>query len=121
MQKRILTHTASSTAKAKTLRKNMTVAEKKFWSLVRANKLGVHFRRQVPFGSYIVDFLCMEAKLVVELDGAQHYEPEAKEYDKHRDEYLQSNEFTVMRFTNKEFLTNTDGVMQYIWEFVKKK
>ncbi len=120
MRKRILTHTPSSTAKAKILRKNMTTAEKKFWSLVRANQLGVHFRRQVPFGPYILDFLCLSVKLAVELDGSQHFEKEAREYDKRRDEYLNAHGFTVMRFTNREFLTNTDGVMNYIDEFVKK-
>jgi len=120
MQKPLLKHTPSSIAKAKILRKNMTPAEKKFWSLVRANRLGVHFRRQVPFGPYILDFLCMQAKLIVELDGSQHYKKEAQEYDYHRDEYVRANGFTVMRFTNKEFLTNTDGVMSYIWEFISK-
>lgn len=120
MQKPLLIHSPSSTAKARILRKNMTPAEKIFWSLVRANRLGVHFRRQVPFGPYIIDFLCYSAKLVIELDGSQHFEKEAQEYDRSRDEFCRANGFTVMRFTNREFLSNTDGVMRYIWEYLKK-
>lgn len=94
----------------------MTNAEKKLWSLVRNNRLGVKFRRQVPFGPYVVDFFCFSAKLVVELDGSQHYSAEGKEYDFHRDEFLKAHGLTVLRFSNREFLTNQDGVCQAIQE-----
>jgi very-short-patch-repair endonuclease len=121
MGKRFFTSSQSSTAKARALRRMMTEAEKKFWSLVRDNRFGVKFRRQVPFGPYIVDFSCFSAKLVVELDGGQHYTREGREYDFHRDHFLQAHGVTVLRFSNKEFLLNQEGVMQVIWESVHKK
>lgn len=99
----------------------MTQAEKKFWSLVRNNRLGVKFRRQVPIGPYVVDFFCFSAKLVVELDGSQHYTVEGKEYDVHRDEFLKAHGIRVLRFSNKEFYVNQDRVMQTIFESVQNK
>ena len=99
----------------------MTDPERKFWSLVRNNRLGVKLRRQVPFGPYIVDFFCFSAKLVVELDGSQHHTLEGKEYDFHRDEFLKAHGMTVLRFSNKEFFVNRDGVLRVIWERVHKK
>jgi very-short-patch-repair endonuclease len=116
MGKRFITSSQSSIAKARALRCKMTVAEKKFWSLVRDNRFGVKFRRQVPFGPYIVDFFCFSAKLVVELDGSQHDEAEGKEFDFHRDQFLKAHGLTVLRFSNKEFLANQDGVCQVIQE-----
>ncbi len=116
MGQRFISSSRSSIAKARALRRRMTVAERKFWSLVRNNRLGVKFRRQVPFGPYIVDFFCFSAKLVVELDGSQHYRAEGKEYDFHRDQFLKSHGLTVLRFSNKEFLANQDGVCMVIQE-----
>jgi very-short-patch-repair endonuclease len=120
MGKLLITSSQSSTAKARALRRTMTEAERKFWSLVRNNHLGVKFRRQVPIGPYIVDFFCFSAKLAVELDGSQHYTEEGKEYDFHRDKFLQAQGVTVLRFSNREFLTNQDGVMQVIWEHAQR-
>jgi len=99
----------------------MTEPEKRLWALVRNNRFGVKFRRQVPIGPYIVDFFCFSAKLAVELDGSQHYTEEGKEYDFHRDQFLKAYGVTVLRFSNREFLENQDGVMQVIWESVHKK
>jgi very-short-patch-repair endonuclease len=121
MGKRFITSSQFSISKARALRQKMTVAERKFWSLVRGNRLGVKFRRQVPIGTYIVDFFCFSAKLVVELDGSQHYRAEGKEYDFHRDEYLGAHGLTVVRFSNKEFLANQDGVISVIRERVRDK
>jgi very-short-patch-repair endonuclease len=121
MGKRFITSSQSSIAKARLLRYSMTEAEKKFWALVRNNRFGVKFRRQVPIGPYIVDFFCFSAKLAVELDGSQHYTKEGKEYDFHRDQFLKAYGVTVLRFSNREFLENQDGVMQTIWERVNKK
>ena len=98
----------------------MTNAEKKFWAMVRNRRLGAKFRRQVPVGPYIVDFLCLSANLVVELDGEQHHTAEGKEYDFHRDQFLREQGLTVLRFSNFEFSANQDGVMLRIWEFVHK-
>lgn len=119
MVKRFITSSQSSIAKARALRRRMTIAEKKLWSLVRDNRFGVKFRRQVPFGPYIVDFFCFSAKLVVELDGSQHDRAEGKEYDFHRDQFLKAHGLTVLRFSNEEFLANQDGVCQVILEQVR--
>jgi very-short-patch-repair endonuclease len=75
----------------------------------------------VPIGPYIVDFFCFSAKLAVELDGSQHYTEDGKAYDFHRDQFLKAYDVTVLRFSNREFLENQDGVMQVIWESVHKK
>ena len=119
--KRFISSSQSSIAKARALRRRMTNAEKKLWSLVRNNRLGVKFRRQVPFGPYVVDFFCFFVKLVVELDGTQHYRAEGKEYDLHRNEYLEALGLTVLRFSNEEFLANQDGVINVIRGCVRDK
>lgn len=75
----------------------------------------------MPIGPYIVDFFCFSARLVVELDGSQHYTRKGKEHDFHRDEFLKMHGVTVIRFSNSEFLGNQDGVMKMIWKCVHKK
>ena len=90
---------------ARQLRKHMTVAEKKLWSALRNHNLGnLKFRRQVPLSEYIVDFLCHERKLVVEVDGSSH--ETQKEYDEEREQALRSEGYTIIRFTNEEVLNN---------------
>ena len=111
----------STIAKARALRRVMTPEEKKLWSHLRNNAFGVHFRKQVPFGPYIVDFFCIAAKLAVELDGDQHYTDEAKRYVEERDNYLRLHEMTVLRFRNRELKTNLDGVLTEIWEACKNE
>ena len=110
-------HTSKSTiAKARALRKRMTPEEKILWSHLRNKSFDIQFRKQVPFGPYILDFFCVTAKVAIELDGDQHYENDAKEYDAARDEYLREQGITILRFRNREVKTNLDGVMQVIWE-----
>jgi len=104
---------------ARKLRRNMTDAERKLWSLLRNNRLGVKFRRQVPYGPYILDFYCVKARLVVELDGSQHYTPEGKRRDAKRDAYLRSDGLEVLRFLNDEVLSNEERVEQVIYEKVQ--
>lgn len=99
----------------------MTEPERRLWVLVRNNRLGVKFRRQVPFGHYILDFFCFSAKLAVELDGRQHYTPEGKEYDRNRDAFLRMYGVNVLRFSNQEFMKNSEGVLEVIRECVQKK
>jgi very-short-patch-repair endonuclease len=120
MRDRILTHTASTTEKAKALRKRMTFPEQWLWLHVRANKMGVHFRRQVPFGPYIHDFFCVRQRIVIEIDGSQHQTDEAVEYDHHRDEYLRSFGFSVLRFSNKECLHDCISVLSKIKSVIAK-
>jgi very-short-patch-repair endonuclease len=104
---------------ARKLRRDMTDAERKLWSLLRNNRLGVKFRRQVPYGPYILDFYCVKARLVIELDGSQHYTPEGRKKDAVRDAYLRSDGLEVLRFTNYEMLSNEEGVEQVIYEKVQ--
>jgi very-short-patch-repair endonuclease len=106
-------------AKARALRRRMTPEEKILWSRLRCDSLGVRFRKQVPFGPYILDFLCLTKKVAIELDGNQHYKEEAIEYDKARDEYLRSYGITVLRFRNMELKQNLDGVLTVIWNACK--
>jgi very-short-patch-repair endonuclease len=99
----------------------MTEAERKLWSLLRRNQLGVRFRRQVPFGRYVVDFYCAEAKLVVELDGSQHYTHSGRQKDEKRDTYVRQTGQEVVRYPDTEFLQNENGVIQDIFEHVKAR
>ena len=98
---------------AKWLRTNQTDAECVFWYNVRARRLaGLKFRRQYPVGPFIADFVCLEAKLIVELDGGQHAVRQA--YDRSRDAFLESKGFRVLRVWNSDLLTNRDGVMEAV-------
>jgi very-short-patch-repair endonuclease len=90
----------------------MTDAERALWRLLRQRQIrGLRFRRQVPIDHYIVDFACLEARLVIEVDGGQHFESEA---DKRRDAYLHSQGFRVLRLWNNDVLLNPDGVHRVI-------
>lgn len=98
----------------------MTDAELRFWSRVRRKQVkGLQFYRQKNIGNYIVDFYCPSAKLIVEIDGGQHFSEEGSCNDVARDAYLMSLGFTVLRFTNSEVLRNTDGVIERVWEELK--
>ena len=103
----------SSTASAKEMRKNFTDAELKLWKRLR-NRLtdGEKFRRQQPIGKYIVDFVCQERKLVVEVDGGQHGEQIA--YDNERTAWLESEGYRVLRFWNNEVLEDVEIVLDVI-------
>lgn len=95
------------------LRTNSTNAEKHLWSLLRNRQLGGYkFRRQHPIPPYIVDFVCLEQHLVIELDGGQHTEAQA--YDAARTAALERLGYQVLRFWNNEFLENTQAVLEEI-------
>ncbi len=95
----------------------MTTHEQKLWYLLRDRRCrGEKFRRQLPIGPYIVDFCCVEKKLIVELDGGGHAGPEATAMDCLRDQFFQSNGFQVLRFWNNEVDNNLSGVYQRIVE-----
>ena len=92
----------------------MTDAERALWRLLRQRQInGLRFRRQVPIDHYIVDFACLEARLVIEVDGGQHFESET---DKRRDAYLHAQGFRVLRLWNNDVLSNPDGVHRVITE-----
>jgi very-short-patch-repair endonuclease len=104
--------------KARELRKNQTDAELAFWKLVRAKRLdGLKFRRQHPIQPYIVDFICPEKELIIELDGGQH--AEAIEYDEKRTRFLESKGYTVIRFWNDEVLNNIEGVYEVLTKHLR--
>ncbi len=104
------------------LRKNMTDAECLLWSRVRRKQIkGLQFYRQKPLGSYIVDFYCPAANLVVEIDGGQHYTDEGKAKDKRRDDDLAGLGLKVLRFSNVDVLKEIDAVLQVIWENVESQ
>jgi len=93
----------------------MTDAERLLWSKLRMKQLkGLMFSRQKPLGDYIADFYCHRARLVVEIDGGHHFSDEARDYDRMRDEYLESTGLTVLRFTNSEVMKNIAGVLEAI-------
>jgi len=94
------------------LRRNQTDAERAFWAKVRNKQFfGMKFFRQYSFGSYILDFYCPEKKLAVELDGGQHNQPEDREYDAVRTNYLNAHGVEVVRFWNNEVLGEMDAVL----------
>jgi len=94
----------------------MIDAERKLWSRLRGGQRGFYFRRQTPVGDYVVDFVCLKEKLVVELDGGQHHTDEGMERDRRREEFLRSQGLRVLRFSNIDVLKNTDGVVEKIVE-----
>jgi len=101
--------------RARSLRRDPTDAERTIWNAFRAHKLsGASFRRQTPIGPYVADFVCHAAKLVIELDGGQHFEQEHIKRDARRDEFLASKGYRVLRFNNHDAMTNRDGVLETI-------
>lgn len=95
--------------RAKSLRKKATDAERVLWRHLRNYQLGVKFRRQQPLGPYIVDFLCFEKHLIIEIDGGQHQEQVG--YDKIRTEWLNQQGFQVLRFWNNQVLNEIEAVL----------
>jgi very-short-patch-repair endonuclease len=91
------------------LRKNSTPAERKLWSRIRNDQLGVTFRRQHAVGSYIPDFCSPKSKLIIELDGSQHLEQE--EYDQERTKYFESAGYKVIRFWNNDVMNKIEEII----------
>ncbi len=94
----------------------MTKSETVLWQALRNEFRGIKFRRQHPIGDYIADFLCLTEKLVIEVDGAYHSEPQQQQEDLWRTEFLQDKGYKVIRFTNEEVNTNVKGVIRRIKE-----
>jgi len=103
------------------LRGNMTDAERHLWAKIRMKQLnGYQFYRQKPIGDYIVDFFCPRAKLVIEVDGSQHFSDERTAYDRIRNERLNSLGLRVLRFTNIDVLTHIESVVESIIENIEE-
>lgn len=106
---------AMANERARALRAEPTEAERKLWDVLRYKRMAGHrFRRQAPIGRYIVDFVCFERKLVIEVDGSQHAVD--TERDAARTAWLESQGFRVLRFWNNDVLRNIDGVAAVIRE-----
>jgi very-short-patch-repair endonuclease len=100
-------------ARARTLRQNMTEAERQVWQILRSHQMKERkFRRQVPIGRYIADFVCHEARLIVEIDGGQHDRSSPREAE--RSVFLENEGYRILRFWNNEVLANLAGVQETI-------
>ena len=109
---------SSRTQRARDLRANMTDAERRLWQGLRGRQLyGYKFRRQIPIGPYIVDFACLEARLVIEVDGGQHL---GSAEDRARDAWLMSEGYGVLRFWNHEILEKNTDVLERIWMLLQQ-
>ncbi len=96
------------------MRNNPTEAESVLWGYLAGNRMGDHFRRQHPVFGYIPDFICINKKLIIEIDGGYHFEGEQPEMDAERTHYLNEIGYTVLRFTNEEVLQDIDNVLEEI-------
>jgi very-short-patch-repair endonuclease len=102
------------------LRRNMTDAERKLWKMLRGSQMGgLKFRRQHPYGNYVLDFACLEKRVVVEIDGGQHQECMTE--DRVRTKTLENAGFCVLRFWNHEVLQQPEAVVEKIWQEVTGK
>jgi len=100
-------------ANAKTLRAHQTEAEQRLWCHLRAHRfMDLKFKRQKPIGHYIVDFVCAERMLIIEIDGGQH--SEQVEYDQRRDVWLNSQGYTVLRFWNNDVMRQLESVLEQL-------
>lgn len=111
----MLPYKKSLRTQSRKLRSSMTDAERALWVKLRGKQLlGLQFYRQKTLGNYIVDFYCAAARLVIEVDGSQHYQPDGATQDALRDCYLKSLGLEVLRFSNLEVLQNMEGVLAVI-------
>ena len=105
---------------AKENRNNPTLAEDILWQCIRKESIGVRFRRQFPIEDFIVDFVCLRKKLVIEVDGEYHNEPEQRKDDERRTNILNRYGFYVLRFTNSAVINETEDVLKRIREILDK-
>ena len=109
-------------ALARGLRKRQTNAERALWSKLRNKQIeGVKFRRQQAIGPYIVNFVSLERKLIIEIDGGQHNERKVRGKDQEREEWLKEKGYQTLRFWNNDVLTNIEGVLERIKENLEGK
>ena len=110
----------SEKEKRRTLRKEMTFCERIMWIHLRRKQLGVRYLRQYSIDHYVIDFYCPELKLAIELDGSIHDNPDQKEYDVYRQEYLEKYGITFLRITNDELMGNPNMAFDRIEEVINK-
>ena len=118
----MLKYTPKLKASARQLRQNLTDSERALWRKLRGKQLAeVQFYRQKPLGDYIVDFYAPKAKLVIEIDGSQHFEAPQAERDRKRDDYLGSLGLMVLRFDSRQVLRETEGVLEVVYRAVRDR
>jgi len=105
------------TENARGLRKTMTDVERLLWLRLRGEQLGVKFRRQHPLLSFVLDFVCLDLKLIVELDGSQH--ADAQSYDDYRTKCLNDAGYLVLRFWNNQVIEELEGVVEEIYRQIE--
>ena len=109
-----------STKTARALRNNLTDAERRLWQKLKRRQIAtLKFRRQQPIGAFIVDFVCFERRVIVEVDGGQH--AEQVPYDEQRTRWLEAQGYLVLRFWNNDVLANTEAVAQAILDAVEQR
>jgi very-short-patch-repair endonuclease len=107
--------------RARALRKDMSDAEWKLWQEIRRGQIeGYRFRRQHPIGPYIADFVCLEKRLIVEVDGGQHAEPKQMVHDSKRTAWLEARGYHVIRCWTSELSENMSGVLDTVWQALKQ-
>lgn len=110
------------TERARKLRIDPTIFERKFWARVRNRQLGgLKFKRQVPIGPYVADFLCEEAALIIELDGEQHGRDEGAARDISRDAFLRSAGFEVFRLWNNDFIRDPAAALDHVLQVANER
>jgi very-short-patch-repair endonuclease len=111
-----------SIGRAKHLRRNLTGPERKLWSALRLLRPeGFLFRRQAPFEEFVLDFVSHRERLVVEVDGSQHFEERQRAHDEERTRFLESRGYIVVRYTNYGVLQNLPGVMDHLYPILKER
>jgi very-short-patch-repair endonuclease len=107
--------------RVRALRKDMSDAEWKLWQQIRRGQIeGYRFRRQHPIGPFIADFVCLEKRLIVEVDGGQHAEPDQIAHDARRTAWLDARGYHVIRCWTNEVSGNIDGVLDVIWKALQE-
>jgi very-short-patch-repair endonuclease len=118
----MLEYNVNLKAASRELRNHMTEAELLLWSRIRKRQLlDIQFYRQKPIGSYVVDFYAPAAKIVIEVDGSQHLEPEYMQRDEARDQYMADEGLSVLRFSNVQVLCETDVVVERILDVIRER
>jgi len=108
-------------ARAREMRHAQTPAEATLWRTLRNRQIGFKFRRQHPIYRFIIDFYCAQAKLLIEVDGESHLQPDQEEYDKARTKYLEELGYKVIRFTNNDVRYNIEAVADKILKTVENR
>src|SRR5262245_27703885 len=107
--------------RARALRKTMSDAERKLWHALHVGQVdGARFRRQHPIGRYVADFVCLERRLVVEVDGGQHTEDDQIAHDARRDHWLEAEGYRVLRVPTVDVYSNIAGVVDTIWAVLQE-